>query len=45
LLESNAVESNAPEKLFDTFRRELVFFVKAYLKACSAPTTSSTFRQ
>ncbi|MGD0130829.1 MAG: TetR/AcrR family transcriptional regulator [Bryobacteraceae bacterium] len=45
LLESNAVESNAPEKQFDTFRRELVFFVKAYLKACSAPTTSSTFRQ
>jgi Tetracyclin repressor-like, C-terminal domain len=45
LLESNSVESNAPEKQFGTFRRELIFSVKAYLKACSAPTTSSTFRQ
>jgi AcrR family transcriptional regulator len=35
------LESNAPEKQFDIFRRELVFFVKAYLKACSPPTTSS----
>jgi AcrR family transcriptional regulator len=39
------LESNAPEKQFDIFRRELIFSVKAYLKACSAPTTSSSFRQ
>ena len=36
------LESNAPEKQFDIFRRELVFFVKAYLKACSTPTPTRT---
>jgi AcrR family transcriptional regulator len=29
------LESNAPEKQFDTVRQELIFFVTAYLKACS----------
>jgi AcrR family transcriptional regulator len=29
------LESDAPEKHFDTLRRELVFFVCAYLEACS----------
>jgi hypothetical protein len=30
------LESDAPERLFDTFRQELIFFVNAYLEACSA---------
>jgi AcrR family transcriptional regulator len=29
------LESDAPEKHFDTLRRELIFFVCAYLEACS----------
>jgi len=29
------LESNAPEKQFDTVRQELIFFVTSYLKACS----------
>jgi AcrR family transcriptional regulator len=30
------LESGAPEKQFDTLRQELIFFLCAYLKACSA---------
>ena len=30
------LESDAPEKRFDTLQQELIFFVCAYLKACSA---------
>jgi AcrR family transcriptional regulator len=30
------LESPAPEKLFDTFRRELIFLACAYLKGCSS---------
>jgi hypothetical protein len=30
------LESDAPEKDFDTLRQELIFFVCAYLEACSA---------
>lgn len=31
------LESPAPEKEFDALQQELIFFVSAYLKACSAP--------
>ncbi|GGG67114.1 TetR/AcrR family transcriptional regulator [Edaphobacter dinghuensis] len=31
------LESTAPEKHFDTLKQELIFFVCAYLEACSAP--------
>jgi AcrR family transcriptional regulator len=30
------LESAAPEKQFDALRQELIFFVRAYLEACSA---------
>jgi AcrR family transcriptional regulator len=30
------LESSAPEKQFDTLRKELIFFACAYLEACSA---------
>jgi hypothetical protein len=29
------LESSAPEKQFDTLRKELIFFACAYLEACS----------
>jgi AcrR family transcriptional regulator len=32
------LESSAPEKQFDTLHQELIFFVCAYLEACSAKT-------
>jgi hypothetical protein len=34
------LESGAPEKEFDILRRELIFFVSAYLEASSAPSAS-----
>jgi AcrR family transcriptional regulator len=34
------LESDAPEKQFTTLRQELIFFVRAYLEACSARSAS-----
>jgi len=36
------LESTAPEKQFDTLRQELIFLVRAYLKACCARCLKST---
>ena len=36
------LESDAPEKNFDSFRQELVSFVGVYLKSCSARTSAAS---
>lgn len=38
----NLLESNAPEKHFDTLHQELIFFVCAYLQECSTRPSAAT---